>query len=559
MPEQGDGSRRRGRDGGRRQPRRRATVIGVVIVVLAAAAVGVYAGTRRSSHTVPAEGAASNAPPASGLSSTTVPAPAALTGSALIKAENARPGTTAWKITSDPGEGRRPITGWASRVSAQRGESVDLYVSTQAKQFHVDAYRLGYYGGDGGRLVWQSGALPGVAQPACTVTSDTKMVSCANWSKSLTVQIGQDWTPGEYLFELVTDAGGASYVPFTVRDDASHAAVEVILPVTTWQAYNAYDGHSLYGNENMNSRFRSDVVSFDRPYGIGWNGSAELFAGANEFITMGESMGLDVTYTTSVDEAEHPELLRNHRVIVSMAHDEYYSVAMRQGLEAARDAGVNLMFLGANAVFRRIRLQPSSIGPDREIVNYRAVAPDPVARQNPALATTSWREPPDPDPESSLIGELYECNPVNADLVVVNAGEWMFAGTGITNGEHFRGVIAQEYDRVNLNYPTPPDIEVLAHSPLTCRGHHTFSDMTYYTAPSGGGVFASGTIGFEPHLKPLCAPDQLRSDTDCQLSQMIANILEVFADGPAGKVHPSRGNLAGFGIHKGYVEAPPGE
>lgn len=499
----------------------------------------------------------SSAPPHSAPSTgaEAVPEP---TGAAMIRAENAKPGTTAWRLTTDQ-QDHRPIEGWVSRVSAQRGESVDLYATTHASRFRVDAYRMGFYGGAGGRLVWRSAELPGTAQPPCEVAADTNMVSCANWTKATTIQIAQDWTPGEYLFELVTDAGGASYVPFTLRDDASSAAVEVILPVTTWQAYNAWGGHSLYGDENMNSRYRSDLVSFDRPYLLGWNGSAQLFAGANEFITLAESLGLDVTYTTSIDQAEHPELLRNHRVLVSMAHDEYYSVAMRDGLDAARDGGVNLMFLGANAVFRRIRLQGSPIGADRVQVNYRSVAPDPVARQDPAQATTSWRDAPDARPESELIGQLYECNPVNADLVVVRAGEWMFAGTGITDGERFPGVIAQEYDRVNLAYPTPPDIEVLAHSPLTCRGHRTFSDMTYYTAPSGAGVFAAGTIGFEHHLAPLCPPAQLATDTDCQLSDMIANVLAVFAAGPAGTVHPSRNDLAALGIHPGYVSAPPGE
>jgi hypothetical protein len=41
------------------------------------------------------------------------------------------------------------IAGFADRVSAQSGDAVRLYVSTGAVSFHVEAYRMGYYGGDG--------------------------------------------------------------------------------------------------------------------------------------------------------------------------------------------------------------------------------------------------------------------------------------------------------------------------------------------------------------------------------------------------------------------------
>ena len=79
---------------------------------------------------------------------------------------------------------------------------------------------------------------------------------------------------------------------------------------------------------------------------------------------------------------------------------------MRRGAEAARAAGVNLVFLGANAVYRHIRLQPSPTGPDREEVNYKpwSVGDDPAWKTDPAQVTTDWRRPPLNDPESRLLG-----------------------------------------------------------------------------------------------------------------------------------------------------------
>jgi len=58
---------------------------------------------------------------------------------------------------------RPGIEGYASQVSAVNGETVTLFVSTRATSYHVEAYRMGYYQGIGGRLVWTSEERPGSA------------------------------------------------------------------------------------------------------------------------------------------------------------------------------------------------------------------------------------------------------------------------------------------------------------------------------------------------------------------------------------------------------------
>jgi hypothetical protein len=150
-----------------------------------------------------------------------------------------------------------------------------------------------------------------------------------------------------------------------------------------------------------------------------------------------------VTYWTDIDLHQHPERLLAHRALMSLGHDEYWSTRMRRGAEAARDHGVNLAFLGANAIFRHIRLQPSPTGPDREEVNYKpwSARDDPAWRTDPAEVTTDWREPPLNDPESRLLGDLYECNPVRAAGVVVDPAAWLFAGTGMRAGMLLPGLV----------------------------------------------------------------------------------------------------------------------
>jgi hypothetical protein len=222
-----------------------------------------------------------------------------------------------------------------------------------------------------------------------------------------------------------------------------------------------------------------------------------------------------------------------------MGHDEYYSMAMRDGLRSARDHGVNLAFLGANAIYRHIRFAPSSLGPDRLEIDYKSATEDPLEGRDNADVTVDWRDPPNNMPESTIIGDFYQCNPVHADMVVTDAANWLFAGSGAFNGERLTNVVGSEYDRYDSAAPGPPNVEILTHSPLTCRGKPDYSDATYYTALSGAGVFASGTIDLVGAIDPNCPTPGCPGRV---LGRVVENLMAAFGIGPAGFDHPSMPN-----------------
>jgi hypothetical protein len=447
-----------------------------------------------------------------------------------VARENAKPGTTAWNLSTTH---QADIEGYADEVSAQAGDTVQLYVSTGAGRFHVEAYRMGYYGGLGGRLVWSSPDVPGYRQAKAVITPVTNMVR-APWQPSLSVHIDMTWVPGDYLIKLVGSPGDQeSWVPLTIRDDASHAALLIQNSVTTWQAYNLWGGYDLYEGPGPHGRgnsfaTRSRVVSFDRPYQLG-AGSADFLGNELPLVELVESMGMDISYWTDVDLHRTPGLVLNHHALISLGHDEYWSTAMRQGAEAARDHGVNIAFLGANAVFRRIRLEPSPLGAYRDEVDYKNGFEDPLYGKENAEVTVDWREPPVTNPENRLVGDYYQCNPVKADMVVSDASAWVFAGTGVYNGERFDNLVGSEFDEY-VPGPGVPKAAVLAHSPVTCRGKPYFSDLTYYVAPSGAGVIATGTNLWVDRLSPTCFMKPCGGPP----IRITANILRAFAAGPAG-------------------------
>jgi hypothetical protein len=527
---------------------RRHVLGGILAAGAVAGRLGGLAAEHRSGH---ARAAVLRRPPAGAAARRpNLAEPATGDGGAFIHDENARPGTPGWTIPD--GDVRpRGIEGFIDRTSAERGDTVRLYARTAAPTFTVTAYRTGYYGGAGARRIWSSAMVRAPTQPDPVVHPATRTVDCANWTPSLAIDIDETWPPGQYLLRLEPATGSASYVPLIVRDDSRATDIVVISDVTTVQAYNAWGGFSLYGDEVGDPARRATVVSFDRPYGNSWAQVGSIIADTFNVGMQLESMGLDVGYITNVDEHQRPDLLARHRLIVSGAHDEYYSLEMRTGLEAARARGVNIVFLGANAVFRRIRFAPSPLGPDRRQINYRSARADPLDGIDDRRVTTNWRDDPDPRPESSLTGTYYESNQpgLTAAMVVVDPGAWMFDGTGVTGRHRWPGLVREEYDRVTPGAPTPERIQVLAHSPLVCRGKASYSDMAYYTVPSGAAVLDTGTLRFEPHLGPLDPRSGRQAgQPDPQIRRLMANVFTELSRGPAGRTHPAEPNLDRLGI-----------
>ena len=152
-----------------------------------------------------------------------------------------------------------------------------------------------------------------------------------------------------------------------------------------------------------------------------------------------------------------------------------------------------------------------------------------------------WRNGPVARPEEAIMGAQYACSPVSAAMRLLDTTSWVFAGTGATSGQLLPHVVANEYDRVFRASYTPRNLEVLAHSPLTCQSHADHADMTYYSAASGAGVFDAGSIHWICTLNGLCPSTPTAQRIADQITE---NVLRAFAAGPAGRTYPSRPNVA---------------
>jgi hypothetical protein len=450
-----------------------------------------------------------------------------------ILIENQREGSTSWDLQKPGNDASRQVKGYASATSVAAGETIAMHVAVAVTQkVDLELYRVGWYGGTGGRLVHWERNVQCAARPTVRIDPVTGCVRC-DWPALVKWTVPADWPSGVYLVRLVNAAGFDNHICFVVRDDLRTVDLLYQQPVTTYQAYNNFpadrrSGKSLYGTNSFGPRTQTGhtfgtVVSFDRPYPRG--GTGQLTRWEISMIRWLEMEGFDVGYCTSLDLHARPELLERARAMLSVGHDEYWTSEMFSNAEAARDAGVGLGFFCGNSVYWQTRLLPAADGRlDRDMACYRVATLDP--EPDPAKKTCLFRDVG--RPQQPLLGVQYDgfVDKGYTGLVVAEPEHWMFAGTGFQRGDRIEGVLGPEVDAFDATLPAPlGDQRALPFaSPFTRQKDKagSTSHASVYRAPSGAWVFAAGTIGWAQALGvPKLVDPRLQRTTRNVLERLI--------------------------------------
>ena len=487
-------------------------------------------------------------------------------GGSPIVCENSKPGTdpAIWDIS---GAGDSTIQGFATDISVNHGNRIGFKVDTNASSYSLQIYRLGWYGGNGARLITTlspSASLPQV-QPTCAKDTATSLVDCGNWALSAFWDVPSTAVSGVYIARLIRgDTGGDSHIPFIVRDDSSHSKVVYQTSDTTWQAYNTYGGANFYygGSEPYFGAIdgRALKLSYNRPITTRKDAAGRDFLFANEFpmIRFLERNGYDVSYISGIDADRFGSLLTNHRAYMSVGHDEYWSGTQRANVEAARDAGVNLAFFSGNEVYWKTRYEPSIDGSAtayRTIVCYKETWANAKIDPTPEW-TGTWRDPrfsPPSNggvPENALTGTAYMSN--DSDLAVKvsqaegklrlwrnTAASQLAAGQVATLAPHTVGYESDEdldngfrpEGLIRLSTTTGPAPSYLQDYGNTTAPGTTTHHLTEYRAPSGALVFSAGTIQWAWGLDS--EHDGTQSPANTTMQQATINILGDMGAQPA--------------------------
>lgn len=475
-------------------------------------------------------------------------------GGNKIVCENSKAGTdpNVWDIT---GAGDPEIQGFASDISVNVGNRIDFKIDTAASAYTIDIYRMGYYGGDGARKITSvpvTATLP-QHQPECVTDPATDLYDCGNWGVSASWNVPSTAVSGVYIAHIKRSTGEGSHITFIVRDDSSHSDVVFQTADPTWHAYNMYGGANFYLG---GSHGRALKLSYNRPFLTrGWENGRDFFMGSEyAMVRFMERNGYDVSYIAGVDSDRRGNLLTNHKVFLSVGHDEYWSKAQRANVTAARDAGVNLQFLAGNEVYWKTRYEPSIDGTstaNRTLVTYKETWGN--AKIDPdAEWTGTYRDPRfapvnrgGGTPENNLIGTQYMVN--FSDLALkVSAAEGKFrlwrntslatmtSGTA-TLAPHTVGYESNEdvdnghrpHGLIRLSTTTGAVPEYLQDYGNRVAPGTTTHHLTLYRAASGALVFSAGTVQWSWGLDAVHDSGYAPEPADPRMQQAQVNL---FAD-----------------------------
>jgi hypothetical protein len=388
---------------------------------------------------------------------------------------------------------------------------------------------MGYYGGAGARLV-ETLSLPSISkQGAPKVTKAPESTVTTDWPVSWTLKVGAATPPGQYLVRLEDGGPDSNFVPLTINEVGAKSEITFISSVLTWQAYNQYGGYSLYKGPDSHRASRSVVVSFNRPYD--GDGSGEFRYMEYPVLKLAERLGIDLNYVTDVELDRSAASLGDTMSILLGGHAEYWTTNMRARAQTAVDSGINLVSLGANAIYGRPRLQAN----EREIVMWRSAPNDPN-RNNPLLASSSWRHSPIAQPEAKLLGAQYVGLGVNADYTIPHPNRWPF--TKMVKPELLKNIVGKEVD--SPLYAVGPAVETLAESSIRFRGKDIKILATYYTNAKHAGVIDISTDGWTCAIDNVCAwHPYITSSTQENARMITEEIISGLSKGPLGLWRPA--------------------
>jgi hypothetical protein len=337
------------------------------------------------------------------------------------------------------------IHGYPRAPSVAPGGALTLHVATDSARFRVAFYRWA----DGPQPMHRSGWLPGKNAPPGRPDEDW------DWPAHV-FAIPDGWPSGAYIaeleeegrkrsFDLARDSGAALFVVRASRARGRARGLLYKLPIATYHAYNDSGGGCFYHHPPRSLEPPGARVSLRRPGGgIGgpvWGAPDHYDAGSARqtfahwdarFIRWLARSGYAADFCTDLDIHDDPGLLRGYRLLVSAGHDEYWSEAMRDGVEDFVGQGGNLAFFAANVCWWRIHLVDGGAamvchqgGPQGARDHWWPASG--VGRPEDALSGASYRHG----------GGWWDGPRETAGYIVQQAGHWVFAGTGLAGGEAF--------------------------------------------------------------------------------------------------------------------------
>ena len=358
---------------------------------------------------------------------------------------------------------------------------------------------------------------------------------------------------GLYYFHAKSEAGRFFSFPWIVAPRQPQAKIAVLASNVTWNAYNNFGGRSNYIHPDrlpptptVNARLELKrytdpehvnydtteyaPLSFDRPEPINHipehvqptdpiAGRAACHLAPAEWRLLAWLERERIAYDYYAETQLHFGQLNldAYRVLVISTHPEYWSKQMYDRVKDwVFNHGGRLLYLGGNGLNCDVEFL------DEQTCIYRNDNERRLRGNSPLESRFHLRH----ESEASLLGVVYDARGIMtaAPYRVIDAGYWVFEGTGLLEGNLFGqaslhervpgGASGHETDKISKS--SPAGTRLLAQGTNAKGGG---ADMSIVESAGKGAVFSAGSITWVSSIL-----------VDDAVSRITRNVLRRFAD-----------------------------
>ena len=245
------------------------------------------------------------------------------------------------------------IQGFATAIAVNAGQTESFKIDTNASAYTIDIYRLGYYQGDGARLIAVDHALralcPRRSRPASPTRRPTWSTvatgGCRRRGRCRRRGLGRLHRPS-----APGDTNDSSHIPFIVRNDASHS--DIVFQTSDDDVAGVQHLRRLRTStldSPLDRAGRAYKISYNRPFTTRDTSTATTTYSRTSTRPSGTWSATATTSATSAGSTRPRTgaCCSTTKSSCRVGHDEYWTGQQRANVEAARDAGVSLDFLSA--------------------------------------------------------------------------------------------------------------------------------------------------------------------------------------------------------------------
>jgi hypothetical protein len=406
------------------------------------------------------------------------------------------------------------------------------------KPRRIEVLRVGWYGGAGARMLWESGPIKLKQQFTPSTRSLNRMIE-TKWPVTTEFTIGKDWTPGLYLVTSYNSAGEMeSYAPLILRAPLASSPILLVNSTITWATYNTFGGRSAYTGPIDPTRERSTIVSMDRPL----MGSAirHIDRDAIALTQYLESQGIAADQVADTDLSNTPSIIKHYNALIFGGHPEYMTHNEFHAIIAARNLGINLAFFGANTAYWQVRLSPSPSGEQRHVTIYRDATLDPVT--SPDQLTIQFSDKRINTPAALFTSERTSGVHVSGTMNLVQAPKWLKipSGAALTGWSY-----NSEIDSLDNSSSGNPTAKIIfsgkfhflngSNKTLQPNVRNYEAQTIWYHTPSGSAVFVAGINYWSCELTTSCTEAQLSPANRAILDSVTNQVLALWGKRGIGK------------------------